>query len=255
MKPAKYRWFAASAFALAGSVATAADHIVEVGRDGLTFTPGLLTIRRGDTVTFVNIIGNHNVVASSGAFRCANGCDGAGGNGNLSVDLWRATVQFDRVGTFGYYCQAHGDPDGGGMYGSITVVDDAPAFAITPAITGNWYDPAQNGHGFQLEMISPTLVTAFWFTFDNAGNPAWLVGSGTVDGDRIVMAVNRSTGGRFPPNFDAAAIVNRPWGTWTLTFGGCDAGRVEWVTSDPSFTTPGVLSLKRLTQIQGVGCL
>ena len=254
MKMALCRLLVVSWLMLAGSVATAADHLVEVGRDGLTFTPGLLTSRRGDTVTFVNIIGNHNVVASSGAFRCANGCDGAGGNGNLSVDLWRATVQFNRTGTFGYYCQAHGDPDGGGMYGSITVVDDDPPFAITSAITGNWYDPAQNGHGFQLEMIAPTIVTAFWFTFDLAGNPAWLVGTGTVDGNRVVMTVNRSSGGRFPPNFDAAAIVNRPWGTWTFTFTGCDAGRVEWATSDPAFTSAGVLPLARLTALHGRGC-
>ncbi|HJU40602.1 MAG TPA: plastocyanin/azurin family copper-binding protein [Tahibacter sp.] len=245
--------FAALALASAAVGASAADHLVEVGRDGLTFTPGLLTIRRGDTVTFVNIVGNHNVVAASGAFRCARGCDGAGGNGDLSVDLWRATVAFDHVGTFGYYCQAHGDPDGTGMYGSITVVDDVP-FAIGPSISGNWYDPAQNGHGFQLEMISDTVVTAFWFTFDNAGNPAWLVGSGTVDGARVVMSVSRSSGGRFPPNFDANAIVARPWGTWTFTFSDCDNGAVAWTTNDAAFTAAGMMALKRLTAIRGGEC-
>lgn len=238
----------------AGPAALAADHIVEVGRNGLTFTPGLLTISRGDTVTFINIIGNHNVVADSGAFRCANGCDNAGGNGNLSTDLWRATVQFDHAGTFGYYCQAHGDPDGTGMTGTVNVVETAPSFTITPAISGNWYDPAQNGHGLQLEMIGPSLVTAFWFTWDNAGNPAWLVGTGNAEGNRIVMNVTRPAGGRFPPDFDPRAIANQPWGTWTLAFESCSAGVLQWTSGDPAFGASGTMPLARLTSIAGLHC-
>ncbi|HJU39676.1 MAG TPA: plastocyanin/azurin family copper-binding protein [Tahibacter sp.] len=237
----------------AGSAAHAANHTVQVGGGGLVFTPSTLTIQRGDTVTFVNAGGFHNVVADSGGFRCANGCDGAGGNGNLSSAQWSATVAFNNAGTFGYFCDAHGAP-GSGMAGRVIVEEGAPAFTITPAITGNWFDPAQNGHGFQFEMITETIVTAFWFTFDNNGNPAWLVGSGTVDGNRIVMQVNRSSGGRFPPNFNPAAIVANPWGTWTFTFTGCDAGKVDWTSTDPAFTASGTMQLTRLTHIQGSTC-
>jgi plastocyanin len=240
-------------FALA-TVATAANHTVRVGGSGLVFSPASLTIRQGDTVTFTNAGGFHNVVADSGGFRCANGCDGAGGNGALSSSLWSATVQFNNVGRFGYFCDAHGGP-GSGMAGSITVeAGGDPPFIITPAITGNWFDPAQNGHGFQFEMITESLVTAFWFTFDNNGNPAWLVGTGTINGSTITMQVNRSSGGRFPPNFNPASIVSNPWGTWTFTFTGCNAGKVDWTSTDPAFTASGTMSLTRLTQIQGLSC-
>ena len=239
---------------VAGSVATAANHTVRVGGGGLTFSPASLTIQRGDTVTFTNAGGFHNVVADSGAFRCALGCDGSGtGNGNPSSAQWSAVVTFNTAGTFGYFCDAHGSP-GNGMFGTIIVQGGDPPFTITPAITGNWYDPAQNGHGFQFEMITPTLVTAFWFTFDNAGNPAWLVGTGTVDGGKVVMQVNRSSGGRFPPNFNPASIVSNPWGTWTFTFTGCNAGKVDWTSTDPAFTAAGTMPLTRLTQIQGSTC-
>ncbi|HJU39641.1 MAG TPA: plastocyanin/azurin family copper-binding protein, partial [Tahibacter sp.] len=81
-------------------------------------------IRAGDSVRFVNVTGFHNVVADDGAFRCANGCDGQGGNGSPSGALWTATVVFPDPGTVGYYCEAHGAP-GSGMVGTI-VVESTP---------------------------------------------------------------------------------------------------------------------------------
>jgi len=133
-------------------------------------------------------------------------------------------------------------------------VQGAPLFSIGPAVSGNWYDPAQNGHGIQFELVTPTILTAFWFTFDNAGNQVWVVGAGTVVGDHVVMQANRSGGGRFPPNFNPNSIVNLPWGTMTFTFSDCNTGRLDWASSDPAFTASGSMPLKRLTQIQGISC-
>jgi hypothetical protein len=70
------------------------------------------------------------VAADNGSFRCADGCDGAGGNGNLSDAAWHATVQFNTAGTFGYHCQAHGGP-GTGMHGTV-IVQGAPPPPDTP---------------------------------------------------------------------------------------------------------------------------
>lgn len=268
--------------------ALAADHEVTVGGSAMRFAPSDLTIRVGDTVTFVNAGGTHNVVADDGSFRCAAGCSTGGANrvavgwytmlkaqgaepdgycgpyggygcggdspGDPSPAAWRTTLTFGAPGTVGYHCESHGRP-GSGMFGRIVV--EAPAggtFHIGPSITGNWYDPSQNGHGVQLEVIGETLVTAIWFTFDANGAPVWIVGSGTIDGDRIVMQAGRSSGGRFPPNFDPAAVVAQPWGTLTFTFGGCASGRMDWTSTDPAFTASGTLPLVRLTQVQGMDC-
>lgn len=267
--------------------AFAADHEVSVGGGAMRFAPSDLTIRVGDTVTFVNAGGTHNVVADDGSFRCAAGCSTDGPNraavgwyttlkaegadpdgycgpyggygcddapGDPSSAAWRTTLTFGAPGTVGYHCEAHGGP-GSGMFGRIVVeASGGGGFRIGPSITGNWYDPSQNGHGVQLEMIGETLVTAIWFTFDAAGAPAWIVGSGTVDGNRIAMQAGRSSGGRFPPNFDPAAIVARPWGTLTFTFDGCASGKVDWTSTDPAFTAAGTLPLVRLTQVQGMAC-
>ena len=45
-----------------------------------TFSPSVVNLLAGGTVTFSNGSGLHNVNADT--FRCANGCDGEGGNGN-----------------------------------------------------------------------------------------------------------------------------------------------------------------------------
>lgn len=111
--------FSASAFAV--------DHPVSVGGGGtLTFSPATLSIAAGDTVTWSYAGGTapHNVRSDAGSvtnFRCANGCDGAGGNGTPSSAAWTATVTFPTAGTIPFYCEIHGGPGGQGMSGSITV--------------------------------------------------------------------------------------------------------------------------------------
>ena len=108
---------------LFSAAAFAANHVV-TALSNRTFSPSSLTITAGDTVTFRNGGGFHNVVSDPGSvtsFRCANGCDGAGGNGNLSSLSWSATVAFPTAGTVGYFCEAHGSSGGVGMAGRITI--------------------------------------------------------------------------------------------------------------------------------------
>ena len=95
----------------------AAEHNVQVG-PGLTFSPATLTIEQGDTVTWTNAGGFHNVEANNGSFRCANGCDGAGGDGDPSSSGWTASVTFTSPGTVDYFCVVH---RGAGMTGRIIV--------------------------------------------------------------------------------------------------------------------------------------
>src|SRR5215831_9464216 len=90
------------------------------------FWPNSLTIVTGDFVMFSNVsdyngngtfvIGAHNVVADDGSFRCAQGCDGEGGNGNPSASFWYVTRTFDTAGVVHYHDEATG------AAGIITVV-------------------------------------------------------------------------------------------------------------------------------------
>jgi plastocyanin len=130
--------FAALFFILGLLVAVdahATQWYVQSGGASVAFSPQFITIHAGDTVTFLNLGGNHNVVADDGSFRCAHGCDGDGhgGNGNASGDLWVATITLDEPGMVGYFCEPHGSP-GAGMFGTIQVL--APATPATPAPAG-----------------------------------------------------------------------------------------------------------------------
>lgn len=113
---------------LASASTFAANHTVTVGPagDAFSFSPANITIAAGDTVTWTYAGGGapHNVVSDPGSvtsFRCANGCDGAGGNGNASSSAWTATVTFPTAGTIGYFCEIHGAAGGQGMAGTVTV--------------------------------------------------------------------------------------------------------------------------------------
>src|SRR5678815_1365636 len=89
--------------------ACAKQWFVQSGGAQVAFSPQFLTIQAGDSVTFLNLGGNHNVVADDGSFRCAHGCDGdgQGGSGNATDSFWFATVAFPNAGTVGYFCEPH----------------------------------------------------------------------------------------------------------------------------------------------------
>lgn len=97
------------------TAASAADHVVRVSPDGAqTFSPQTLTIRIGDTVTWVNpnMVSAHNIVADDVSFT----------SGSAAVGPWSYSRTFTSTGTFGYYCAPHGGP-GLGQSGTIVVVD------------------------------------------------------------------------------------------------------------------------------------
>ncbi len=105
----------------------AAGFVVNVGGAQNQFSPQTLTIDPGDSVTFINKGGFHNVVADDDSFRCAQGCDGQpGGNGAASSALWIASITLTQPGKVGYFCEIHGAP-GVGMFGTITVRGTAAA--------------------------------------------------------------------------------------------------------------------------------
>jgi len=103
------------------------------------FTPNSLLIEAGDTVRWINTGGGHNVRASDGSFRCAQGCDANGGNGNPSSELWSFEVTFRTIGTVAYICEPH---IGFGMQGSITVIaPQSVAVHEVHATTNNEFNP------------------------------------------------------------------------------------------------------------------
>jgi plastocyanin len=98
-------------------------HVVEVS--DFVFTPGNLTIEVGDTVRWMNVMGNHNVVADDNSFT----------SGPPSTNQWVYDFVFTMEGTNPYYCVLHGGPGGSGMSGVITVELPVSVSGDDPIVT------------------------------------------------------------------------------------------------------------------------
>ena len=84
-----------------------------------TFSPEAVTISQGETVTWNNGGGNHNVRFDNGSF-----ADPA----TPSTSSWTVSHRFDTPGTFHYVCEQHA-PD---MEGTVTVTPSRPAPTLRP---------------------------------------------------------------------------------------------------------------------------
>jgi plastocyanin len=236
-----------SLLALLSVSAFATDHRVTVGGSALVFTPKTLTINAGDTITFVNAGGDHNVTANDGSFR----------SGDPTTDAFSFTHTFATPGTFGYYCEIHGSPSGAGMAGSVTVnavTAPPPGQPINAGLSGSWFDQAQSGHGFLIQVVPGNVILAYWFVFTPDGtSQSWLLGAGSYDptSSTVTIEAFQDTGAKFPPNFNPADVKQTDWGSLTFTFTDCSNGTVSWASKIPAY---GSGSLP-ITKIAGVGSL
>ena len=122
--------FAAALLFHAGT-APAENHVVQVGGGNNAFSPPNTDVMVGDTVTFTNAGGEHNVASMSDApfaFRCSIDCSA---NGGVSNAAWSSTITIPPEAahrTIGFYCERHGFS----MSGTLTTTNpvDLQAFEV-----------------------------------------------------------------------------------------------------------------------------
>jgi streptogramin lyase len=129
-------------------------------------------------------------------------------------------------------------------------------------LSGNWYNPSQAGHGFQIELTDTKTMLAIWFVYTPDGSgQAWIYAQGPYDSasNTVTLPAQILTGARFPPNFHSGDVHQQggsTWGTITFAFSDCDDGDVSWHSDMPGYNqandTP--LPISRLTRIAGTGC-
>lgn len=224
---------AGCALLLAGTVAQAATHNVEV--IDFAFQPQTLTIAPGDTVVWRNSRGIHNVVADNGSFR----------SGPADSAPWTFSHVFGSAGEFRYFCEPHGGPGGSGMSGRIIVQgSQTAAFVINEGVQGSWLNNATGGQGFFFD-IAPSVNNLFgvaWFTWTGtAGQYDWLTGAGSYQGDRATVTLFRTRGGRFN---DPTPVQTTPVGSATIVFTSCTAATLSFTLTDPAAS--GTIPLTRL---------
>jgi hypothetical protein len=121
-------------------------------------------------------------------------------------------------------------------------------------MSGSWFDPAHDGEGWLIEVLSDDVALVYWFSYDGDGNQAWFVGVGTIDGKTITINdVLIPRGAVFGDNFDPGDVSLDAWGTITIIFDECDSGTLSYESSIPEFGS-GMLQLVRITSIPGLEC-
>ncbi|HWT15303.1 MAG TPA: M28 family metallopeptidase [Patescibacteria group bacterium] len=122
------------------------------------------------------------------------------------------------------------------------------------AFNGYWFDPAQSGHGFQIEVQDGGLVFLTWYTFDAEGNRLWVIATGTKTGDAATLNAHVVSGGVFPPAFNPAQVQVAPWGTFELSFDACDRIGIRWRPNASTGLPAGEMSAVRSSDPLGGGC-
>jgi plastocyanin len=100
---------------LANGGALAANQTVMALQGPNRFVQKDVTVSVGETVTWTNGGGSHNVVFDDGSFTEPASATGPG-------SAWPVSRTFTTAGVFSYYCVIHGGPGGQGMSGTVTVV-------------------------------------------------------------------------------------------------------------------------------------
>lgn len=108
----------------------------QVAVANFNYSPATVTIYAGDSVQWTNLSGFHNVLADGAEFRCANGCDQTGGNGNASSAAWVATFEFDTPASHPYHCEIHGVSQN--MRGTVVVQRAIFADGFESGIEDEW---------------------------------------------------------------------------------------------------------------------
>ncbi|MEO0895584.1 MAG: plastocyanin/azurin family copper-binding protein [Bacteroidota bacterium] len=100
------------------------NHDISVGGASLSFSPSSLTIQQGDSVTWTNAGGFHNVNGSTATY--ATNPEGFS-NGGASSATWTYGFRFNTPGSYTYQCDPHA---GANMIGTITVNATSTALPV-----------------------------------------------------------------------------------------------------------------------------
>lgn len=126
--------------------------------------------------------------------------------------------------------------------------------AIRNHHSGVWYNPEQDGHGLNINVLDDQRMVIFWYTYDNNGNQLWLVGSGSFENDVATLDVVSTRDALFPPNFDADDVERADWGTFEISFEGCDQAQFQWNPNAGTGFTAGSMPMTRLARNAGLAC-
>ena len=194
-----------------------------------------------------------------GSATLASGTTGAVGNPTSSNSVIGTTANGGSAFSLDYDASHRqlvvGEPASNAV-ATLSLPAASPPIGIDGYLSGNWYNPQQAGHGFQLEMATNNVMLAIWFVYapDGSGQN-WIYAQGTYDKttNSATLPAIMLTHAKFPPNFVESDVQRTDWGTLTFSFSDCNNGTVTWNSPLQGYGV-GSLPITRLTQIAGTTC-
>jgi hypothetical protein len=139
---------------------------------------------------------------------------------------------------------------------AFALASPALASAALPAgLSGSWYNPAQSGTGFSIQMLSETNALVFWYATDPDGNPFNLYIEARVENESLFGRALAPRGLRFG-EWNRADLQAPYWGEVRIDFTDCDSALLSWTPNGPAGAafSPGTAPLQRLTRIESNRC-
>jgi hypothetical protein len=131
---------------------------------------------------------------------------------------------------------------------------NASAIDINKYISGSWYNPAQDGHGINIEVINEKKMVVYWYAYHTDGTPMWLVTIARWEpGSNVATGATYYNTGMTWGEFDPNDRAQTPWGTSTITFHNCNSATLQYEADEPSYGS-GTIPMERLTFVAGVKC-
>lgn len=143
----------------------------------------------------------------------------------------------------------------------------AYGFDINAGISGSWFNPNRNGHGFAVEYTevegacdqvnNQGCLVVYWFTYNKEGDPIFLLGVLPVDGNVAEGELFYFSGlqfGSFMGN-----LMQQSWGTLRLRFTDCNGGFAVYESGfvppeGAPFDQEGQFPISRLAFVSDLEC-
>jgi hypothetical protein len=120
--------------------------------------------------------------------------------------------------------------------------------------SGAWFDPSHDGEGWMLELLPDGRAVVYWFTYDDQGRQAWLIGVGSLEGKTFwVDDMRLAHGTHFGAAFDASDVVLEPWGEFGFVFDDCANAKMRYASTDERFGE-GTLEPVQLIRLAATSC-
>jgi len=135
-------------------------------------------------------------------------------------------------------------------YPSNFDAEDPNPQIIGPAHSGSWYSPGQSGHGFSMEFVTlpdgtPTAVV-YWYLYDDEGNPIFMLGLGSPEGNRVELKLESPTGMAFG-EWAEDSVIRHDGGTMVIEFSDRANARLSYTPSEFAQSQWGHTTIENLS--------